>query len=133
MKAFLLIKENHKDVFQIILSTKETSQLHWEDENEFRYQGKMYDVLEKKCKGNQILFRCIADEKETALLHEYQKNNKQSSSNSIVLQLITAQFVLPSDNSLKRPERIFRRNFIHYSSSLYNLASPLFLQPPDAC
>jgi hypothetical protein len=133
MKAFLKSQKDYKDVVQLSLNEKESKQVYWENENEFRYNGEMYDVIEKKIKGNQIVIRCIPDKKETALLNEYQKNNKSKSSNLTLLQLITAPYVLPVDHSMKQPEKIIKKRFINLSSSLQNTASAVLLPPPDVC
>jgi hypothetical protein len=133
MKAFLKSQKDYKDVVQLSLNEKESKQVYWENENEFRYNGEMYDVIEKKIKGNQIVIRCIPDKKETALLNEYQKNNKSNSSNLTLLQLITAPYVLPVDHSMKQPEKIIKKRFINLSSSLQNTASAVLLPPPDVC
>jgi hypothetical protein len=133
MKAFLKSQKDYKDVVQLSLNEKESKQVYWENENEFRYNGEMYDVIEKKIKGNQIVIRCIPDKKETALLNEYQKNNKSNSSNLTLLQLITAPYVLPVDHSMKQPEKIIKKRFINLSYSLQNTASAVLLPPPDVC
>jgi hypothetical protein len=133
IKELLKTQKDNNNVVQITLSDHENKQVYWENENEFRYNNEMYDVIEKKVKGNDIIIRCIPDKKETALLNEYQKNNKHNSSNSTVIQLITAQFVLPADDSLRQPEKIVKRNFIDPSSSLQNIASTVPLPPPDVC
>jgi hypothetical protein len=133
MKAFLKSQKDYKDVVQLSLNEKESKQVYWENENEFRYNGEMYDVIEKKIKGSQIVIRCIPDKKETALLNEYQKNNKSNSSNLTLLQLITAPYVLPVDHSMKQPEKIIKKRFINLSSSLQNTASAVLLPPPDVC
>ena len=133
MKAFLQTQKNHKDVVEILLTNEQSKQVDWEDENEFRFNGEMYDVIEKKIVKKQLFIRCVEDRKETALLNEYQKDNKRNSSNSITVQLITAQFILPNDCSLKQPEKIISQNFIHRSSSLQNIASTVLLPPPDVC
>jgi len=56
-------------------------QPHWEDEDEFSLDGKMYDVIEKKISGHQLLVRCLADGKETDLLQlsgDHWKDNDRS-------------------------------------------------------
>lgn len=133
MKAFLQKQEHHKDIVLLSLGKEESKQLFWEDENEFRYKGEMYDVIEKKDKGNLVLIRCIPDKKETRLLNEYQKNNKRNTSNSTIAQLITTQFILPADHSLKPPVKLVNNYFSHYSSHLQKMASPVLLPPPDVC
>lgn len=133
MKTFLQKQPQHKDVVQLFLSKEESKQLYWEDENEFRYKGEMYDVIEKKTEGNKVLIRCVSDKKETTLLNEYQKNNRRNSTHSTIVQLITAPFVLPVDHSLLLPQQIVKNNFKDYTSSLQNIASPVLLPPPDVC
>jgi hypothetical protein len=133
MKAFLQKQKNHKDVVQIVLTNEQSRQVYWENENEFRFNDEMYDVIEKKICNNQIIIRCISDKKETTLLNEYQKNNNRNSSNSVIAQLITAAFILPIDCSLQQPKKIIQKNFIDHSSSLQKLPSTIVLPPPDVC
>lgn len=133
MKAFLRSQENHKDVIELSFTHEESKKLEWEDEAEFSYKGEMYDVIEKQTKGNRILLRCIADTKETALLQEYQKNNNRNSSNTFIAQLITAQFILPANDSIKKPERIIKRYFSECTYSLLTTDSIVLSPPPDVC
>lgn len=133
MRTFLRNQKAQKDVVLICLDKEESAKLYWEDENEFRYKGEMYDVIEKKTEGNKVLIRCVSDEKETALLNEYQKNNKRNASNSSIVQLVTTAFVLPADDTLRIPERIVDNYFKDYSFHLQNTVSTVLLPPPDVC
>jgi hypothetical protein len=133
MKDFLQKQEQHKDIVLLSLSKEESKQLSWENENEFRYKGEMFDVIKKKANGNLVLIRCIPDKKETYLLNEYQKNNRRNTSNSTIVQLITAQFILPADHSLKPAEKLITNYFKDYCSRLQSLASTVLLPPPDVC
>jgi len=133
MKAFLRGEKNHRDVTKISFSKSELELLHWEDEQEFHYNGEMYDVIEKQVNGDKIVILCIADKKETSLLHEYQKNNKHNPFHLIFVQLITAQFILPGACLLKQPEKMIKKTFIDHSFSLQNPVYPVFPPPPDVC
>jgi hypothetical protein len=133
MKAFLKDQKQHKDVVQILLNEEEAKQVYWEDENEFRYNNEMYDVVEKQVQGKLIVVRCIQDEKETSLLNEYQKNRKHNPDNSIIIQLITAQFDLPAGTSLQLPTRVIEKVFTDPSYYIPKIASTVFLPPPDVC
>lgn len=133
MKAFLKNQKDHKDVVQLSFKEDESKQLYWEDDQEFSFNGEMYDVIEKKRGGNILIIRCIPDKKETDLLKEYQKQNKHNSSNSTVFQLITTQFVLPVGYLIKPTERQIEIRYQDYSSSLQNIASTVILPPPDVC
>jgi len=133
MKAFLRNQEDNKDLIQIRFDKKELKQLHWEDEHEFRYQGEMYDVIEMKFQRQTVLIRCIADEKETALLNEYQKNNKRNGTGSFIFQLITAPYLLPNGYLLQPPQKIIKSAFADVSSSLQNPVSAVTQPPPNVC
>lgn len=133
MKAFLKNAGQHKDVVQLLLNESELKQLYWENENEFRYNGEMYDVVEKKISGKEVIIRCISDKKETGLLNQYQRNNKHSSSNSSIVQLITAQFLLPVDDLFDQPQKIIEKKFADHSSFLQSIISSVLLPPPDVC
>ena len=86
MKKLLLAHPNKEDEneFVFLLNDKRiTSQLAWESNDEFGFNGEMYDVIEKKTEGNKLTIRCLADKKETVLLkkandkwRENEKNNK---------------------------------------------------------
>lgn len=49
------------------------SSLSWEHSKEFEYIGQMYDVVEKKFKGDTIYYWCWADNKETKLNKQLDK------------------------------------------------------------
>ena len=131
MRAFLKAEKNHKDVLQISLNEKEVKQLYWENESEFRYNGEMYDVIETTKTKDQLVVRCISDNKETALINEYQKNNKRNHSNSLAAQLIMIQFVLPSGFSISPSQKIIENHFCRHSFALYNCVSAIFIPPPE--
>jgi hypothetical protein len=50
----------------------EASAFKWTEENEFRYRGKMYDVISHEKKGSVNIFRCLNDSKEEALMAKYE-------------------------------------------------------------
>ena len=132
MRAFLKTKK-HPDALNICVTRDECKQLEWEDENEFRYQGQMYDVIEKKIAGAILILHCISDKKETALLLEYQKNTKRHSSTSNIFRLITAQFDLPNKYQLLSPVSMVKKYFSGYSFSLQNPVPAIVPPPPDSC
>ena len=86
MKKLLLTQRNKEEENDFVFSLNDKvamAKLEWEGDNEFRLNGEMYDVIEKKTEGNKLTLRCLADKKETALLKkandrwgENEKNNK---------------------------------------------------------
>ncbi len=76
--------------------------LEWEGDDEFRYKGDMYDIIEKKIEGDVLTVRCISDEKETSLLKDYEAASRNdfghpSSRNKFAhwLKLASALFTIP--------------------------------------
>jgi len=86
MKKLLLTQKNKEEENDFVFSLNDKvamAKLEWEGDNEFRLNGEMYDVIEKKTEGNKLTLRCLADKKETTLLKkandrwgENEKNNK---------------------------------------------------------
>ena len=49
---------------------------HWIDNKEFRYHGKLFDIIDSQVEGNVVILRCINDKKEDCLIsrHEQYRN-----------------------------------------------------------
>lgn len=133
MFALFKDQKHPKGVLEFSFNTKEATLLDWENENEFRYHNEMYDVIEKKAEGGRLVIRCIADQHETELVNEYQRNNKQHRSGEWVVQLITASFILPQAVSVNQFEGNVKNRYFNYSSSLQRIASLVLAPPPDVC
>ena len=95
MKAFL--KENHssgfgsKLVFSLNAGKIDNADFSWEEENEeFRYQQELYDVISVEKKNGKIEIVCLKDNNENQLenqLNEIHKLNKTNSSKSTQITL----------------------------------------------
>ncbi len=48
----------------------------WIEENEFRYNKQMYDIVESEERGDTTYYYCIQDDRETALYKELAKRTK---------------------------------------------------------
>lgn len=49
-------------------STEDLSkQIHWHNDNEFKYAGEMYDVVQRQIKNDSVSLWCWHDHKETRL------------------------------------------------------------------
>ena len=104
MKEFLRSSATSKDIEQFIfpLDKDLVAGAEWEGKNEFRLNGEMYDVVEKRIEDNKIIIRCISDKKETALLKNYEKINHEGNSKSrsaLLLKLLDSSY-LPEINNL---------------------------------
>jgi hypothetical protein len=74
--------------------------LKWEGNDEFNFDGQMYDVIEKKIGNDKLIIRCISDRKETALIKKYEKMNDENNSknkSALLLKLINVSY-LPAKN-----------------------------------
>jgi hypothetical protein len=92
--------------FVFLLNDKQSiSQLDWEGDDEFRYNGEMYDVIEKKIKDarpndsvgqGKLIIRSIADKHETALLNKtkdhWNQNEKSDKVADELFQLLQSLF-----------------------------------------
>ncbi|HSN50163.1 MAG TPA: hypothetical protein VLR52_02950, partial [Bacteroidales bacterium] len=45
----------------------------WVETGEFRFHGKLYDVISQKSSGQEIIFYCINDQQEETLLSAYHR------------------------------------------------------------
>lgn len=59
-----------------VLPASERDRAKWLKEHEFSYHGEMYDVVERKESGDQIILYCINDREESALNMQYEKMTK---------------------------------------------------------
>ena len=75
--------------FVFLLNDKQSmKQLDWEGDDEFSYNGEMYDVIEKKIEDGKLVIRSIADKQETALLNKVKDHwNQNEKSNKVADEL----------------------------------------------
>ena len=81
-------------------------QLDWEGDDEFSYNGEMYDVIEKKTENGKLIIRSIADKQETALLNKAKDHwNQNEKSNKVADELF--QLLQSLFHSSKAEELVF--------------------------
>jgi len=75
--------------FVFLLNDKQSmKQLNWEGDDEFSFNGEMYDVIEKKMEDGKLIIRSIADRQETALLNKVKDHwNQNEKSNKVADEL----------------------------------------------
>jgi hypothetical protein len=73
--------------------------LKWIEENEFIFEGKMYDVVKFKNVDNEKWFYCFEDTRETALtamhdklLEDFQNKPLEKNSINLLIHLLTTPF-----------------------------------------
>ncbi|HUR66080.1 MAG TPA: hypothetical protein VMZ03_06985, partial [Chitinophagaceae bacterium] len=74
----------------------------WVEDNEFIFQGEMYDVVEKRIEGDRMIVRCISDKQEKKLMVHYKKlvekdfGERSKKKASVFLKLITTLYTTVS-------------------------------------
>jgi hypothetical protein len=78
----------------------------WKEENEFYYQGELYDVVASTPHGQTVLYTCLNDSKEKNLteklnhwLKQSEENNRQEKNKLITAIHLMATFYFPSKQS----------------------------------
>ncbi len=125
------MKERIKNVIpseeMIIFNFNETDymDLVWEDDNEFRYKGDMYDVIRiVKSENNNIRVYCIDDKKETKLLADFEKQTQNNSTDGQqkqnIVKLFTSFYLLVKESNSFIPDKLvlsafdFKKSFISF-------------------
>jgi hypothetical protein len=125
-----------KDVVVLVLDKEERGKIEWEETQEFRYQNKMYDVIDQHQEGRNLIIRCIPDEKEKALLEAYEKfaqKNNNSPAQTSLIKLITAPFIIALSETYNQPQTEVKRSYPIYKAPLPANAGQAFKHPPKVC
>jgi len=129
----------NKFVFEFSFSKSEiqnnSGEFSFEEENEIKYNGKMYDVISQQSNGDHLTIKCISDEDEdyTLALAENQNIKTQKEKNFkdlTLLQLRLGMYTFTAVNNFYKPYNpVFRHPFARFNPGklLYphlNIPSP---------
>jgi hypothetical protein len=121
----------------LVFGQQQMQNITWLEENEFKWNGEMYDVISKEFSGDSVLIRCMPDNKETLLVNQYLKSGKGDDTghqpSNCLIRLISSYFLI---TSLEVPSSIQHRIYkIYKPYSFYILANfvPVSTPPPRAC
>lgn len=126
---------SNSELTAIRINLQNKHELHWEETNEFSYRGEMYDVVKIETSGNQTVYFCIADHRETELLQQLEiqidkdkstKNSTNGLVKSIIKLIPKLEDHLENDLiHLSNPKnRLAIHTFISYNSIKLELTSP---------
>ena len=135
MKRNIRMLRNSEELVEFSFDEPSFKQLEWEEENEFRFKGEMYDVVERKEVNGKFLLLCIPDKKETQLLHEFQKQTEknQSRDKRHLLQW-GSNYLQPLAFNISLFTRFADRiRFPEYAASLFFRPLTIVVPPPDCC
>jgi hypothetical protein len=92
------------------------------EEHEFRYKGKMYDIVYQQRQNGKIIYQCVSDEQETTLFAQLEQlveeqSKKNQEKNQQLFKLLNFQFIVSniSISKLIFPYNEFSSNLYHYS------------------
>lgn len=132
-----LLARNSPEITQFDLSLDKMEDLEWENSNEFRLNGQMYDVIEMKTSNGLVTLKCIPDHKETALVEQYIKTNQTPNSEKqpwvALLQLASAPFIVPSMTTPFPFVEVIGRCYAVFRAKLFSRAFPIPTPPPRLC
>ena len=106
-----------------------------EDGDEFRYNGSIYDVIEKKMIGNKLHLRCIDDKDEAAamrIMEElHKKEHRGDQSYSVPLYQLLA-LLLFNEHNYREPLDIDYpiQHIEHYCASFSPVVIDILIPPP---
>lgn len=129
----------HKDIehfeFNLVNGEPSDPSFKWEEENEFSFRGRMYDVIEKKQEGNKFIIACVNDTKEDVLINELSGIQKERNSKPLKggpsLYFLFGLFFSSGENIGITPpgEEIISYNFC-YNISFSSISADIQTPPP---
>ena len=117
-----------------------SGELKWENEEEFKYQDKMFDIIKTQKDGGTTTFYCLNDKKEELLIKNFifasLKNNAQSNCTTPsaiqLLKFLGHYFLVSAFNKILSP---FYRGISYdlYSFKIENPFLTIYSPPPQYC
>jgi len=99
------LKNDQLSVFTFQIGGKEYNELGWEGDDEFVWNGEMYDVIEKTTANGIITIHCINDKKETELIRNFEKLNKDASNSKnkavLMMKLLSNCFITAAISEMR--------------------------------
>lgn len=77
MKQYLGRNLQHAAVTVFAFSLQDQKNIARESDDEFTFQGRMYDVIKTVKQGDKTIVYCMSDAKETALVKNFFQHNEQ--------------------------------------------------------
>jgi hypothetical protein len=130
------MEEDRADHF-VFTALEAATLLQWEGDDEFRFQGEMYDLIDQKVENGKVYIRCISDKKETSLVKNYRKMSSDDFGGSskkrasLLLKLI-ATFYTPAVNPCMETRSLPGKiSWAAYQSSLASNIPEILTPPPQ--
>lgn len=126
--------ERHGNLFSFNLTDGKVSDQHfkWEEEGkEFRYQGKMYDVVSMKLSAGELVVHAFNDQQEEQLMAQLKLHHQQKD-NPALTELISLVFESPSSSyCLQLQTGILKHSPQHFVPAQPSIILGVQSPPPD--
>ncbi|MGE5520295.1 MAG: hypothetical protein ACM3VS_10245 [Candidatus Dadabacteria bacterium] len=134
----LLHKGTHKDIKTIVVeNTRRNKEIQWVNDHEFRWNGKMYDIVHKQTNGSKTIIFCIADERESELIDNYiqltQHDGKDQNSTISLLRLLTTPCIIANYIYSIPNNAVCSGEYPYFSPGLLLMTADIILPPPRIC
>jgi hypothetical protein len=137
MKRNIRWSRSNDDVVEFSFDQLEAARLEWEDEEEFKLDGEMYDMVDKEMQNGILIVRCIPDKREQQLLENYQKDVARNTKDSkwSVIKLTITPFAPSFFDKLLHPEKSFSKQQVVFTSTIVSQSLSILTPPPkgDFC
>ena len=131
------LKEKERFTFTLKNGQPSEASFSWEDEDEFYYNGEMYDVVEKKMANGSLYITCINDSKENILVNQLaeiakKQNNNSNKPGSSIQLLLSLEFVSPGSAAISSLFILKELPVDKYKTSLRQICREIITPPPQA-
>ena len=120
--------------FNLIDGTPADPSFEWEEEDEFRYRGSIFDVIEKKISGNKLKIRCIDDKDEASVIrkmNELDKSTDRDKKGLVSVQQFLSLLLFKDHNCCEFvPSIPSLLHTEHYNKSLNPDFADIIIPPP---
>lgn len=97
IKSNIPVRELHRLEFPMSVLASGKSEIHWNHKGEFRYRGKMYDIVRRSVEKGCLILFCINDTDEERLFEQLEalvndatcKDPRANQRSRVVWQLLT--------------------------------------------
>ncbi len=108
----------------------------WIDKHEFRYNGELYDVVEKKIINGRLYLTCINDTKEKILIKKFtdiarKQNNEPAKSASSIQVFLSLVFIQPGRIIITSPSSVISSPVDRYLPFFSKVSRDVITPPPQ--
>jgi hypothetical protein len=119
----------------IRLNKADSAAIHWLEEGlEFEWRDERYDVLSKKHEGGLFVLHVLPDKKESALVADFQKEERsRNTSSHMLIRLLAAPYLAPVSVCLATLPVCTTSVFPELESGFPGRHFPVLTPPPQVC